>query len=162
MKEIKLTQGKVAIVDDADYDSLKYYRWFVKKAPNTYYAYRTNKEHRNILMHRSILNAPDGVEIDHINSTGLDSRRLNLRFCKHSENLKNQKMSSRNKIGFKGVSCLGHNRKKPYRASIWINNKNLCLGYYSTPERAAQAYDEAALKQYGQFARTNKMLGLLR
>jgi len=162
MKEIKLTQGKVALVDDADYPSLNQYKWFVVKAPHTYYAYRTNKQHQIVRMHRSILDAPDGLEIDHINGNGLDNRRSNLRFCKHSENLKNQKLSSRNKIGFKGVSCLGYNRKKPYRATIWVNNKNLCLGYYCTAEGAARAYDAAAVKQHGQFARTNEMLGLLR
>ena len=165
MKTIPLTQGKFALVDDADYKWLKRHGWFASKDRYTYYAMRTIRvskhKRRNILMHRIILNAPDGVEVDHRNSDGLDNRRSNLRLCSRQENSRHQRLFSNNKAGFKGITFDKRVIQKPYMARIRVNNKRISLGYYPTPEQAARAYDEAALEHFGEFALTNAMLGLV-
>lgn len=165
MKQIPLTQGMVAIVGDTDYDSLSQFRWYTSKWGNTYYAMRHSRMSESmpeiILMHRIILNAPKGIQIDHINRNGLDNRRANLRFCTRSENAMHQRIHSDNRTGFKGVILLKRTLQKPYIARIWINNKQFHLGCHHTAEAAARAYDLAAVKHYGEFALTNEMLGIL-
>ena len=167
MKTIKLTQGKVALVDDADYSWLNQHKWYAAKYTNGkfYYAVRKSprlgSKQRTICMHRLILNAPNGVEVDHINGNGLDNRRVNLRRCTCSENSMNQRLSCGNTIRFKGVSLMRRNLGKPYRATITVNSKGFYLGNHRTAEDAARAYDVAALRHFKEFALTNEMLGLL-
>jgi len=163
MKTIPLTQGKVALVDDEDYEYLNQWKWRAHKNGNTYYAIRTacKSKEQTIYMHRVILNASNGVDVDHINSNGIDNQKLNLRLCSRSENIKYQRLSCNNTTGFKGVSFNKQKCGKPYRARISLNNKNIFLGYYSTAKEAAQVYDKAALKYHGKFALTNKMLELI-
>lgn len=110
------------------------------------------------LLHRLLLDPPSDMVIDHINGNALDNRRENIRVCTISENLKNRKMASHNKSGFKGVYL--DDRKKKYRAVIYSNKKKYSLGSYNTKVEAALAYDLAAIKMHGQFARTNASLGL--
>lgn len=165
MKYISLTRGKIAIVDNADYESLAQHKWSALKNGRTYYAVRANgiltPGYHQIKMHRAILNASDGVEIDHINGDGLDNRRSNLRLCAHAENLKGQKLRRDNKTGFKGVWFNKRARGNPYTAYIKIDYKQIHLGCYKTAKIAARIYDLAALKHHGDFALTNEMLGLL-
>ena len=165
MKEILLTQGKVALVDDSDYDSLNRHKWYASKTGYCYYAERdsrmSNSKRRHIEMHRVILNAPDGVVVDHINGDGLDNRRSNLRLCTYAENQRHQRLSHRNTTGYKGVTFKKQRISKPYHANIGLNNKLIHIGCYRTAEEAARAYDLAALKCHGEFAMTNRMLGLL-
>jgi HNH endonuclease len=108
-REIELTQGQVAIVDDEDYDWLSEWKWFALQDGRTFYACRqlpsTKKKKRMVWMHRQILGAESGQEVDHISGNGLDNRRSNLRMASHAENLSNQRR--RAKVGtsvFKGVS----------------------------------------------------------
>jgi len=165
MKTINLTQGKVALVDNEDYGYLNRWKWYASKESNIYYAARHDKmsksKRRTIRMHRIILSAPDDMQVDHINRNGLDNQKLNLRLCTRSENTRYQCLNCKNIVGFKGVHIMKNIIQKPYRAQIRLNNKSINLGCYSTPELAAQAYDKAALKYFGEFALTNKMLGLL-
>jgi dTMP kinase len=82
MKEIELTQGKVALVDDDDFEELNQFKWHVKKDHNrAFYAARVTPRpnRRLIFMHRQILkDIPEGMEVDHVNGNGLDNRRSNL------------------------------------------------------------------------------------
>lgn len=154
-KEIELTQGQYALVDDEDFDYLNQWKWFAAydPSPKSYYAVYTQygKERKiNIRMHRVITNCPDGYEVDHINGNTLDNRRCNLRICIKRDNQKNKKIYKNNTSGYKGVSWSKANKK--WIASIKINGCQKYLGLYSTPEKAHEAYKAAALKYHGEFA----------
>lgn len=165
MKMIPLTQGKMAIVDDSDYDYLNRYKWYTVKSLITYYAvrniYSKNKQ-QQIRMHNIILGTPKGVEVDHVNGNGLDNRRSNLRFCNRSENNRSQRLRCDNTSGFKGVTFRSRVQKTVYVARIGVNKKIIHLGYHLTAETAARVYDLAALKHFGNFAMTNENLGLFK
>ena len=169
MKTISLTQGKVAIVDAADYKWLNQWKWRAYRGNSSYtfYAVRWTPKikHKRSLefMHRLILGLhnTDDTHSDHINGDGLDNRRANLRLCNHCENMRNRRINSNNKAGFKGVHIYKIDCNKPYRAQIKVNNRKVHIGHYETAEAAARAYDVAALKHHGRFASTNAMLGLL-
>lgn len=104
-------------------------------------------------MHRFIMDAPKGQQVDHINGNKLDNRKSNLRICSHSENLRNQRKPKDNKSGFKGVSW--HKGAKRWCAEIRSNGKRHHLGYFDTAEDAAKAYDIAATLIHGDYARLN-------
>ena len=163
MKTISLTQGKIALVDDADYTYLNQYKWYAANANCTYYAVRMSRDLRPkrqpIYMHRVILNAPDSLDIDHLNGDGLDNRRSNIRLCTRSQNIRHKRIRSDSKSRFKGVN-LRKGKKNPYVAYIQLNGKKAHLSCHQTAEAAARVYDEAALKYHGDFALTNEMLGL--
>lgn len=151
MKAIKLTQNKMAIVDDDDFYSLSQFKWCFQNSPRGYgYAVRINKK-RLIIMHRLIMNAKEGMEVDHINGNTLDNRRCNLRVCSPPENKRNRKINKGSYSGYKGVDF----KKNRWRARIQINKKSLFLGCFMTKEEAAEAYNIAALKYHKEFACLN-------
>ena len=159
MKRIKLTRGYWATVDDIDYDYLNQYKWSYAGRDNEGYAARSTSitlskgKYKGVryLMHRLILNASSGLEVDHINGNRLDNRRSNLRLCTHRENSRNT--YRRNNKRFKGVYYWP--RDNNWRAKITVNRKTIHIGYYDTEEMAAKAYDKAALHHFGEFARLN-------
>lgn len=97
--------------------------------------------------------------VDHINGDGSDNRILNLRGCSIRENVMNAKLNISSTTGFKGVSY----RKDHHRfvASITVNGKKLHIKNCISAEEAAAQYDLSAIKHFGEFAKTNKKLGLL-
>ena len=161
MKRIPLTQGKFAIVDDEDFDWLNQWKWSAFKCPHTFYVERSiysrdTKKARTVRLHREILGLKkdDGKQADHINGSGLDNRRCNLRVCTRSEN--NRNMQKQFKIcssKYKGVNWR-KNRKK-WRAEICKDYKHIHIGYFDSEIEAAEAYDKKAKELFGEFARTN-------
>jgi HNH endonuclease len=101
-----------------------------------------------------------GYDIDHINGNPADNRFANLRQCRHGENMRNQgprarKGDGRHKGTYYMPKCGRWDRAKPWAAAITINRKRINLGYFQTEEDAARAYDVAAQKHHGEFARLN-------
>jgi len=151
-KTIELTQGYAAIVDDEDYEMLSKHKWCVFRKPRTTYA-RTWLGGKNVSMHRLILDAPPGEQVDHINGDGLDNRRHNIRLCTIIQNSHNHKTYQTNTSGYKGVSW--NKQRSKWRAMIMCDGKSVWLGYFADLLRAAQAYDAKAKELYGEFARPN-------
>jgi hypothetical protein len=154
VRKIELTQGRVALVDDCDFDWLSQWNWYFANG----YAVRGERhpegKSQMILMHRVIMNAPDGMHVDHINGDGLDNRRSsNLRLCNHSQNQANRGPSSNSRSGIKGVWW--HHQK--WQAAIKIDGRTIHLGYFDHAADAAAAYDQAAIKYHGEFAQLNNI-----
>ena len=157
MKEIPLTQGKVAIVDDEDFEWLDQWKWCMSYEGG--YAVRGNEGEGNnkIYMHTLILQTPTGLVCDHINRNRLDNRRCNLRICSRSDNQQNRTAQSNNTSGYKGVTYFSNKQKRNKRwvAQIGIHNKHYQIGYFYTAEEAAIAYDKVAIEMLGETAVIN-------
>lgn len=164
MNEIPLTQGKVALVDDVDYEELAKHKWCAsasRSGRNEYYALR--KEHINtrwqtLLMHRVVWTRhhgpiPEGKEIDHINGDGLDNRKTNMRLCTHANNMANYRKKKAHSSHFKGVSWQKDCHR--WKAHIKKDGGKTYLGCYISEEDAARAYDTKAKELFGEFANLN-------
>lgn len=156
MRTIPLTQGKVALVNNADHAVLGKLRWYAVRTANKWYACRHNpgrkgKSNSTLFMHRVIMNPAKGLEVDHRDGDGLNNQRTNLRVCTHAENIRNSKMPTSNTSGKKGVWW--SKRFKKWAASIKASDRNITLGYFSDKEAAYQAYCKAAKEHHGEFAR---------
>lgn len=157
MKEIPLTRGQVAIVDDEDFFRLSQFSWYARKSRLTYYANRTikvNGRNRTIQMHREVLGLTDSkIYSDHIDGNGLNNQKSNLRPATCAQNLSNRGRPSRGNLPYKGIGF--DNRYGNWYGVICCNYKKKRLGTYATPEEAARAYDKAARELFGEFARLN-------
>jgi hypothetical protein len=163
VKQIQLTQGQVALVDDDDFDRLSKFKWHAwwNKHTRSFYARRgvydsTTGQTRVIRMNREVLDARPDELVDHRNHDTLDNRKENLRPCNKSQNGANRRgLQSNNTSGYQGVTRYARDGR--WRAQLKINNKMLHLGYFSSKHEAARAYNEAAIKYHGDFARLNKI-----
>lgn len=159
-KEIPLTQGKVALVDDADLLWLSRWKWCAQKQRDgeRWYAVthvpnpNPGPRQKRLLMHRLILRAASGVEIDHEDGDGLNNQRNNIRVATHAENMRNRRRWA-NKHGFKGV--YKNSKSKGYGAYIKVDKKLKHIGSFATVEEAAKAYDMVALRLHQDFAALN-------
>lgn len=157
-KEIQLTQGKFAIVDDEDYEYLNQFKWHASKLNGKFYARRYIKlsnPNIKILMHRDVMKPERRYVIDHVDGNTLNNKKNNLRICTNAENIRNSKISINNTSGFKGVYWNKQNAK--WRAFITLNYKRIWLGNFINPIDAAEAYNEAAIKFHGEFAKLNEI-----
>lgn len=142
-------------IDKEDVDEISAYNW-------SYHAktgFCTKKNYKTLYMHRLITKCPDFLVVDHIDGDKRNNLRSNLRICTQSQNTKNQKIPKNNKSGYKGVSfdtwAYKKNLRKCWIARIKVNRKGINLGRFLTPEEAANVYNEAAVKYFGEFANLN-------
>jgi hypothetical protein len=140
MKTIRLTKGKCACVDDEDYESLSQYKWHTKKDDCRFYAARHPTRKITERMHRTILNAQYGEEVDHIDGDGLNNQKSNLRIVTHRQNMQNQHIKKTSK--YPGVSKWSSVREKPWRANVLLGKKLIYLGSFKTEEEAHMKYIE--------------------
>jgi len=149
-REIPLTQGFVALVDDEDYERVMAAgKWQASVDDQRVYA-RHKVGGRQVRLHAFLTGWP---LTDHINGDGLDNRRSNLREATSAQNACNRRLSSYNTSGFKGVSWKADGDR--WVARIKVHGTATHLGSFSTPQEAARAYDAAAIEMHGEFARLN-------
>jgi hypothetical protein len=165
MREIPLTQGQVALVDDEDFDVVNQYKWYALWCRSTasFRAVRqvrirpgSFKYQKTTLMHVWLFGGP----ADHINRNTLDNRRSNLRVASALQQAQNRRGWKKSSSVFKGVSS--YDTPGKWRASIVIpsslgagKGKKKQLGCFSSEEEAARVYDAAARKYFGEFAYLN-------
>ena len=155
-REIPLTQGKVALVDDGDYEELSKYKWYANRGGSTWYAHthtrQGNRKRVFVAMHRLIIDAPKDMQVDHIDRNGLNNTRANLRLATRAQNGHNSIRSVTKKTSaYKGVFPAG----KKWWARIYFNGKCIRLGTFEREADAALAYNEAARKYHQEFACLN-------
>ena len=160
MKEIELTQGQVALVDDGDYEWLSQWKWYADKRLNGDFDAvrqlpREKRKRHKILMHRQILGLEygDKRESDHRNHNSLDNCRSNIRVCTTWQNQHNRKPQQRATSEFKGVHW--HKLHKKWGVNIRLTGKVKYLGSFELEELAALAYDMVAIREHGEFAYLN-------
>lgn len=150
---------KEVLIDDDDYDRIKDYSWCFMISDNRPYAltrFYTEKQGKNILLHRFIMDCPDNMVIDHINHNTLDNRKCNLRICTDKENSRNSKKPDiKCSSKYKGVCFC--KQTKLWTSQIMVNRKYIWLKRHKTEELAALAYNEAAIKYFDKFACLNEI-----
>jgi hypothetical protein len=155
VKEIVLNNSKIAIVSDHRFSELNQWHWHAYKDHNVWYAvrhtYLPNGKRTTIRMHQQIMGSlPDGELIDHRDSNGLNNQDDNLRICSSRQNSQNKRKSRTSRSKYKGIYFDKEMQK--WRARISYEGKRINLGYFFSEKEAAQAYNEAAIKFYGDFA----------
>lgn len=155
-----LTRGSTTLIDPGDAAWAGAWSWTALVRGVKRCAVRRENRGRFIYLHREIMKTPDGMVVDHKNGDQLDNRRRNLRNCLEQKNHINvlpqrKDTSSR----FKGV--YRDKARGQWQAYINVDGKRYRLGRFQTDIEAAEAYDAKALELHGEFARTNRSLGLL-
>ena len=150
MKKIPLANGRgFALVDDEDYEKCMEHKWSIYGSGYAH-GYVDGKL---VSMHRWLIDAPKGMEVDHVNMDKLDNRKKNLRLCSSGQNKGNTGVSVSNSSGYRGVYFRKDRRN--FNAQIHIRGRHVHLGTFDDPAEAARAYDRAARKYFGEFARLN-------
>ncbi len=157
MKKIPLVNNKgFALIDDEDFELVSKHRWYLQiNGGRVSYAMTMTKvggKETKLYMHRLVMNAKKGEQVDHRHNNGLDNQKANLRFSTQSQNLMNQR-KTRGTSQYKGVFWFARTRK--WRASIKKDHKNYHIGYFKDEIEAAKAYDAKARELFGKFAKTN-------
>lgn len=155
MKEIPLSRGLVAKIDDADYERANQYKWSAFGRKRVYAGrndWSSGKSH-TVMLHRFILSAPDGLFVDHIDHDTLNCQRTNMRLCSKLENNRNKLIYSNNTSGYKGVTWDAESGN--WAAQTRVKGRSVKIGRFSDPLEAALAYDAKAKELFGDFAHLN-------
>jgi hypothetical protein len=163
VQKIPLTRGLEAIVDDEDYPELAKHRWLAMRSGKSaltgepyFYAMRSewiDGKQKATLMHRQIMCAPKGLEVDHANGDRLDNRKGNLRLATRAQNRVNSLGTTQS--GYKGV--YQNKNEKTYFSFINRQGKRHYVGCFKTADEAAAAYNQAAQELHGEFAVLNEL-----
>ncbi len=156
MKEIQLTKGKVALIDDEDFAIVSQHKWHAINQEGEFYARGYIPGRRYVFLANFLMNPPAGMLVDHANNNPLDNRRSNLRLATPSQNNANSRKTwTPTSSIYKGVCW--HKRWKKWVAQIGQGPGNgpKTLGYFASEEEAARAYDAAAKARWGEFAKLN-------
>lgn len=149
-------KGDKFYFDLEDYDKIKDHTWSLNNSG--YLATKTykNGQQKGYLMHRVIMNAPDGVVVDHISgkSSILDNRKSNLRLVTQVENSMNSDISKNNTSGIKGVSW--NKKANKWYATIGYHKKTINLGKYDSFEDAVNARIKAEKELFGEYSIYNR------
>lgn len=155
MTEIQLTRGKTAIVDDEDFEYLSQWKWLCTSAGYAARGVHTKvngkRKTKLVLMHRELCPSV-GMTVDHINLNPLDNRKENLRVATHGQNMFNKPLRRDSSSGVKGVQRHGNK----WRSTIGFGGKKLRLGSFDNIQDAVNAYNQAALKHHGEFAKLSE------
>lgn len=152
---IRLTKNQFAVVDAEDFESINQFKWTCISDKTNSYAVRSTYDggvKRRIHMHSVVLGV-FGSEIDHINGNGLHNYKSNLRLCSRTQNMQNRSCNLKSTSKHKGVSRRKVDGK--YVAQIQFNHKGIYLGLFESELEASIAYNNAAIKYFGEFARLN-------
>ena len=157
MKQIPLSKGKFAIVDDEDYNRLSGYRYYFHVKGYAMRWLGRNHSPCETYLHHDILGKPPaGMVVDHINRDKLDNRKSNLRFVTRAQNRVNSRKTRYGAYSdYRGAHY--HKRLKKWAASIGHGGKLIHLGYFENEHEAALAYNEAAVKYHGEYAKLNEL-----
>lgn len=150
MKQIALSKGKVALVDDDDYEWLNETNWWFNGRYAVTVRYE-GKKRINIWMHREIMKTPPHLFTDHINMDRLDNRKNNLRLCTKSQNMLNRPAQRNNTSGHKNIYW--DKNRKLWCVEIKVNGKKHHLGRYADIKHAIERRDLAHKGIIGDFAR---------
>lgn len=151
MSEIKLSSGDIVLLDDCDLVKIIPFLWHKDSRGYAYRHFLEEGIDRPIRMHRFLMSAPKGSDIDHINGNRLDNRISNLRICSRRQNIWNSGLKKNNSSGFKGVDFV--KSRGLFRARIRTEFGRINLGYFKTAEEASQSYIAAANHHHGIFAK---------
>lgn len=151
MKNISVLNSEDAIIDDQDYDLFSTLKWS-RSGNGDVQAWFDGGM---VSMHALVMGKNPGFEIDHKNRNKLHNYRENLRFCTRPQNSANKVKYSNNTSGYKGVTWEKSTGK--FAARITVNYKSITLGRFETAKEGAQAYNDAALFHFGEFARLNEI-----
>lgn len=144
--------GTPFLIDDEDYEVVGGMSWYMTDHGYIVCREMVGRKKHETYLHRLIMNFPDN-KVDHKDGNKLDCRKANLRACTHQQNMFNAKRRKDNTTGYKGVGFLKNVGK--YRARIRFNNKQIHIGHFDCPIKAAKAYDKKAKELHGEFARLN-------